>query len=90
MTKETVLKNQIKQYLDLKHYRHWHNLQGIGSYKGLPDRFVLHKGVLYGIEVKSPTGKLNENQQHFQMELKNNGGVPITARALEDVMMFLK
>ena len=89
MTSETSLKKTIKEYLTLKKYFWWYSLQGIGAYKGVPDIFVLHKGILYGIECKSKRGELSEHQQHFQLDMKNNGGVPITARTLEDVMMFL-
>mgnify|MGYP001588214013 CR=1 FL=1 len=34
---KTALKRAVKQYLAIKGWKCWHNLQGLGSYPGLPD-----------------------------------------------------
>lgn len=89
MTPETSLKKTIKDWLTIKRYFFWYSLQGLGAQKGIPDIFVLKEEKLYGIEAKSPRGKLSESQQHFKNELENNGGVYIIARSLEDVINVL-
>lgn len=89
MTPETQLKKTVKDYLNLKHYFWWWNFASIASYKGLPDIFVLYDNILYGIEFKSPKGKLSDNQIFFMEKLKEYGGVPIIAKKLEDVMYHL-
>ena len=43
MTEETDLKSAVKQYLDLKGIFSYHVLQGLGAYKGLPDRVIHYK-----------------------------------------------
>jgi len=89
MTEETKIKQQIKAYLDLKGVMWWYNLAGIGAKKGLPDLFALKDGTLYGIEVKTQTGRLSVHQERFLEELKVEKAVPIVARRLEDVMYYL-
>ena len=89
MTKETILKKQIKQYLNLKRCFWWYNLQGMGAYKGVPDIFVYKKGMLYAIEAKAPKGKTSPYQDAFLELIKENNGVPIIAKRLEDVMEYL-
>lgn len=89
MTEETRLKKQIKDYLKLRPVLWWWNFQSVASYKGLPDIFVLKKGKIYGIEVKTKKGKLSEGQEEFLSAFKQRGGIPIVARSLEDVMNCL-
>ncbi len=86
MTEETSLKHAIKDYLGYKGVMHWYNLAGMGAYKGLPDIFALHRGKLYGIEVKAPRGVVSGHQEAFLSKLKEEGGVSIVARSLDDVM----
>ena len=86
MTEETQIKSQIKDYLRIKNIFFWYNLQGIGAYKGIPDLIAVHKGKTYGIEVKTPKGKLSTWQQAFRLNLEENGGVYVEARCLEDII----
>lgn len=90
MTEETKIKSQIKDLLNFRGIFWWHNLQGIGSKKGLPDMFVLRGGKLYGIEVKAPKGHLTKWQVDFLAEMMVNGGITIVARSVEDVIRVLK
>lgn len=90
MTIETQIKKQISQYLSLKGIFHFPVLQGLGAAKGIPDRIAVKDGIFYGIEVKSPKGKLSENQEEFKRDLTTIGkGIYIEARCLEDVMKYL-
>lgn len=86
MTLETALKHSIKQYLDLKGVFHWYSLAGIGAYKGIPDLFALHKGILYGIEVKAPKGVISIHQAEFGRRMVRAGGVFILAKSLDEIM----
>lgn len=61
-------------------------LQGLGAAKGIPDRMAVKDGRFYGIEVKTPKGRMSPYQQEFKRRLEEAGGVYIEARALEDVM----
>ena len=86
MTPETAIKNQIKDYLDLKGIFHFPVLQGLGAAKGVPDRIAVKDGIFYGIEVKTPKGRLSEHQKAFRDRVVAAGGVYIEARSVEDVM----
>lgn len=63
---ETDIKHQIKSYLKQQNIFFWHNLQGLGAYKGLPDISGLtHKGTPFFIEVKTARGKTSDWQNEF-------------------------
>jgi hypothetical protein len=47
--------------------------------------YCIWNGLIYGIEVKSPTGHMNENQQAFKEGFENAGGIYVLARSLDDV-----
>lgn len=85
MTKETEIKRQIKDYMNLKGIFYWYNLQGLGAQKGIPDLFALHEGKLFAIEVKTEKGRLTESQEEFLERVEENGGIPIVARGYEDL-----
>jgi len=92
---EADIQHAILDYLTLKRHFAWRNNSGAfktdrGRFMrfgtpGSPDIFCLSKGLLYGIEVKSPTGKLSDHQQAFKREMEAAGGVYLLARSLDDV-----
>ena len=43
---EDDIKNQVKDYLDLRRYFHFPLTAGMGSYSGLPDRIADRKSVV--------------------------------------------
>ena len=53
--------------------------------KGFPDILVLKDGNTIGIEVKSETGKLSQDQKDFKEMWEKNGGAYIVARSIGDV-----
>lgn len=62
---ETALKGQIKDYLALKGIFSFPLTQGLGSYRGAPDRIMhLNKKVVY-LEIKLPNGKVSDYQYAF-------------------------
>lgn len=89
ITPETALKRQVKDYLALRGVWNVPLLQGIGSYKGLPDRIAIKAGKTYFLEFKSPTGRLSEYQQEFKTNTEDAGGIYIEVRSVEDVAKYL-
>ena len=94
---EARLQRQVLEYLRLKKLFHWRqNSQGIplhdGSGRmrpsaapGAPDIFVVKDGRLYGLELKSPTGRVSDVQRRFGEALTQAGAVYEVVRSLEDV-----
>ena len=97
--KESEIQKTILDYLRLQGYFCWRN-QTVGIFKrstgtyipsqnvGSPDIFCLH-GELYGIEVKSATGKLSEYQKQWRDRFEKAGGKYIVCRSLEDIQKHL-
>lgn len=83
---ENDIKNQIKDYLDLRRYFHFPLTQGLGSYPGLPDRIAVKDGQVYFIECKRPIGKQSDDQIKFQENIENEKGKYILVRKLEDLI----
>ena len=52
---------------------------------GSPDIFCINDGSVYGIEIKSATGRLSSAQQQFKEEMERAGGIYIVARSLDDI-----
>lgn len=82
---ESDIQRQIKEYLQ------WHGWfvvkihQSLGSYRGIADLYALKNGRHVWIEVKTPTGRLSEDQVKFREDVLAHGGVYIVARGIEDV-----
>ena len=73
-TLETAEKKAIKDLLQLKGWFVFHNLQGLGAYKGLPDLTAIKKGIVVQIEVKAGRGTQSEHQAHFEIDWTYSGG----------------
>ena len=86
---ETAVKNEIKRWLGLYGWRCWHNLQGLGSYKGLPDITAIRNGIVLWIEVKAPTGVQSAHQKAFQDMIESNGGYYVLAKSSLDVENYI-
>jgi len=89
-TPESLVKQEIKNYLDLYNWFHFHIRQGLGSYPGAPDRIAMKNGIVLFIEVKSAKGRLSESQQDFMAHIVNHGGHYIIARGYEEIESYLK
>ena len=83
---EVDIKNQVKDYLSLKGYFHFHILQGLGAFKGIPDRIAVKDGRVLFIEVKKPGGKQSMDQVIFQNEIGIAGGEYILITCFEDLI----
>jgi hypothetical protein len=98
---EAEIQNAIMEYLAAKRVFFWRNNTGVarmGQYGGRfirfgavgsPDIIALHGGRMYGIEVKSPTGKLSEAQKSFGENIEKNGGTYLVARSVDDVIRVI-
>ena len=83
---ESVILDQVRQYLRLRGWLVFRHQQGLGAHKGFPDLTALKGGVTLYIEVRTPPGRLSEHQERFRAGCEAAGGRYIVARCLEDVM----
>jgi hypothetical protein len=90
MTEETDLKNAVKQYLDLKHIFNYHLLQGLGCYKGVPDRVMHYRGKVHYLEIKKPKGRLSLHQQAFAEQCAYDDIDYVVIRSLDDLIDYLE
>jgi len=86
VTPETAIKNSIKSYLNLKGWFFYHNLQGLGCFKGLADLTAMKNGKIIWIEIKRPDGKQSDYQKLFQQHIEDEGGIYIIARSVQDLI----
>ena len=83
---EANVKDQVKDYLSLKGYFHFPILQGLGAFKGVPDRIAVKDGRVLFIEVKRPGGRQSVDQIIFQNEIGIAGGEYILITCFEDLI----
>ncbi len=77
--------NQIPATVIDKHGQRQFRAFGKYAMKGVPDIVLIHDGKFYGIECKSETGKLSEDQVAFGRRCVKAGGEYIVARSIDDV-----
>lgn len=53
---------------------------------GVSDIIAIKHGVVWFIEVKTPKGKMTNNQKIFQEMVENHGGNYLLARSIDDIM----
>ncbi len=90
MTEETDLKLAVKQYLDLKGIFSYHVLQGLGAYKGLPDRVMHWESRAVYLEIKKPRGKLSPHQEGFREQCLCDDIDYVIIRSLDDLIDYLE
>lgn len=98
MAQEADTQKSILDYLVIKKVFHWRQNSGAVSIPGprnrfvrfgvtgAPDIFAVKDGRIYGLEVKSKVGRLNDNQLQFQIDFERAGGLYFVVRSLEDVL----
>lgn len=84
--KEKQIENAIKKYLASKEIYFVKHHATKFSKVGVPDILACWQGKFVGIEVKTPSGRLTPLQLHNLDHIRQNGGISIVARCLEDVM----
>lgn len=83
--KESDIRQQIKDYLQLQGYFTFHLLQGLGCYPGLSDIVAMKNGQVLFVEIKRPAGRQSDKQKKFQADVEAAGGEYILARGIEDL-----
>ena len=87
---ERDLKNIIKDYLAIKGIFNFPITQGLGSYRGSPDRVMHFQGQAHYLEIKLPSGKLSDYQLAFQEQCQNDSIPYHIIRSLEDLMSIIE
>jgi hypothetical protein len=65
-------------------------LKGCGVVPGIPDVLVLHKGTLYGLELKVGRGKPSDNQRMALHHLQQAGATVAVATGLDAALEQLE
>ena len=84
------MKRAVKDYLNIKGWFHFHILQGVGSFKGIPDIIAIKQGRVLFLEIKRPKGNQSEYQRQFQIFIESHGGEYYVVRSLEDLMKIIE
>lgn len=64
-------------------------LKSTGLKLGCPDLFIIIRGAVFAVEVKTDTGKLSDNQKDACDKIMAAGAFWTVARSVEDVERFL-
>ena len=73
----------------MKGYFHFHILQGMGAYKGIPDIIAIKQGRVLFLEIKRPGGKQSEHQWQFQIFIEGHGGEYYIVKSLDDLIKII-
>ena len=87
-TPENLVKEEIKDWLDVYGFFHFHLRAGLGCYPGLPDKIAVKNGVVLFIEIKGPKGYLSDAQTLFGDNLLERDCHYIVARGYEDIEKY--
>lgn len=82
---ETSIKSVLKDYLALRGIFSFPLTQGLGSFRGAPDRIIHLKGRVVYVEIKTPTGKLSPYQESFQEQCQQDKIEYWVIRSLEEL-----
>ena len=83
---ENDVKRQVKDYLAARGIFNFFLLQGMGAYKGVPDRIAHINGVAHYLEIKKPGGKLSPHQIAFRDQCERDGVPYHEIYCIEDLM----
>jgi len=87
---ENDVKKQAKQYLTLMGWFHFHILQGLGAFIGIPDIIALKAGRVLFLEIKKPGGKLSPGQTIFRDMILSHGGEYYKIDGLDRLIDIIK
>ena len=87
---ENDIKKMCKQYLTLAEWFHFHILQGLGAFIGIPDRIAIKKGRVLFLEIKKPGGKLSPGQIIFRDMILSHGGEYYKIDGLDRLIDIIK
>jgi len=89
-TPENLVKQEIRDWLDIKGWYRFHLLQGLGSYPGLPDMIAYKNGVVLFVECKAEGGRQSQKQLDFERKLKEQGCHYVLVYGYEDIEEYLR
>jgi len=89
-TPENRVKQEVRDYLKISGWFVFPILQGLGSYRGIPDLIAIKNGNVLFIECKSENGRLSKYQKKFKDDVINHGGNYIIATNFEDVRDYIE
>ncbi len=97
---ESSIQSTILQYLKIKKIFHYRQNTGnmkvenrffrSTSINGLPDIVCVIEGLYIGLEVKTESGRLNENQIETHRKIIGAGGLVYVVRSLKDVQSIFE
>ena len=85
VTPETSLKKLVKQSMSIMGWYIFPVLQGLGAHRGISDFIAVKDGRVLFLEIKSPKGKMSDNQLEFERQIKEHGGNYFVIRKIEEV-----
>lgn len=65
-------------------------MKSLGVRAGVSDLIILHKGVVYALELKAPGGATTEAQDQFLTDWNNAGGIAFVAEGLDRAIRILE
>lgn len=84
--KETSIRKAVRDYLRLRGWFVWTNVQSALSYKGVSDLTAIKNGIVLWIEIKTPTGRQSKHQIKFQKDVSEHGGHYLLIRDVEEII----
>lgn len=89
---ESQLTAQILDYLRWALPGAWirKNLGTLGQRRGIPDIEIIHEGIPYFLEVKTPSRKLSKYQESEIKALREAGALVYVVRSLEEAYEIFK
>ena len=86
---ENDIKVLIKDYLTIKSWFWFYNLQGLGSYDGIPDFIAIKNGRTIYLEAKKPGGTQSPGQTEFERNITYQKGEYYLIDCLEDLIKII-
>lgn len=87
-TPENLVKKECNDWLDVMGFFHFPILQGLGAYKGIPDRIAMKDGVVLFIEYKGPKGTMSSDQIQFASDTAISDCNYVLAKNYKDIEDF--
>jgi len=82
---EASIKSVLKDYLAIRGIFSFPLTQGLGSFRGLPDRIIHLNGRVVYLEIKTPMGKLSAYQEYFSEQCRKDKIEYWVVRSLEEL-----
>lgn len=71
-------------------YKNASRLKSMGMRAGVSDIIAVHRGEIFGLELKADNGKPTESQLEFLDDLRRAGGHGVVAEGLDEALACLR